>query len=123
MAEDLENIVGKENVLKDPEALKEYSGKGSGKTPVSVVKPASVEELQDVVKWANENKVPLVPVSSGAPHFRGDSSPSVDGAVVVDMRRMNKIIRVNFDNRVAIVEAGVTFGELQTELAKSGLSA
>ncbi len=123
MAEDLENIVGKENVLKDPEALKAYSGKGPGKKPVSVVRPANIDELQGVVKWANENKVPLVPVSSGPPHFRGDSSPSVDGAVVVDMRRMKKILRVNRDNRVAIVEPGVTFGELQTELAKSGLSA
>jgi FAD/FMN-containing dehydrogenase len=62
-------------------------------------------------------------VSSGPPHFRGDAIPGVDGTVIVDMRRMNKIIRINSANRVAIVEPGVTYGELQAELAKEGLCA
>jgi len=47
----------------------------------------------------------------------------VEGAVVVDLRRMNRIIRVNADNRVAIVEPGVTFNQLQAELAQHGLAA
>jgi len=124
--DELARIVGKDNILNDPETLKIYSGDCSfapRKTPAFVVKPANVEELQGVVRWANEKHIPLVPVSSGTPHFRGDTVPSVDGAVIVDLRRMNKIIRVNHANRVAIVEPGVTFGELQTELAKEGLSA
>ncbi|MBN1188871.1 MAG: FAD-binding oxidoreductase [Dehalococcoidales bacterium] len=123
---ELLEIVGKDNVLDNPEILKEYSGDCSfipAKTPSCVVKPANVEELQSVVKWANKKHVPLVPVSSGAPHFRGDTVPGADGAVVVDLRRMKKIIRVNRANRVAIIEPGVTFGELQAELAKEGLSA
>ena len=122
----LEKIVGKENVLKDPAILKEYSGGLNlvrGKTPDCVVRPGSTEELQAVVRWANEKKVPLVPVSSGPPHFRGDSIPDSDSAVIVDLSCMNKIIRVNAANRVAIVEPGVTFGELQSELAKEGLCA
>jgi hypothetical protein len=122
----LEKIVGKENILDDPDMLKEYSGGSAfipGKTPNCVVKPCNIDELQGVVRWSNEEKIPLVPASSGPPHFRGDSVPSVEGAVIVDLRRMNKIIRVNAANRVAIVEPGVTFGELQTELAKSGMCA
>jgi hypothetical protein len=123
---DLEKTVGRENILDDPEILKEYSGGFSfvpRKTPNCVVKPANIDELQGVVRWANEKKIPLVPVSSGPPHFRGDTVPGTDGAVIVDLRRMKKIIRVNSANRVAIVEPGVTFGELQSELAKSGMCA
>jgi FAD/FMN-containing dehydrogenase len=122
----LEKIVGQGNVLKSPDMLQEYSG-GFGfvsrKTPDCIVRPANTDELQGVVRWANEHKVPLVPVSSGPPHFRGDTVPGAEGAVIVDLRRMNKIIRINKPNRVAIVEPGVTFGELQSELARSGMSA
>lgn len=123
---ELVKIVGKENVLDDPAILKEYSGGSNlapGKTPGCVVRPANTGELQEVVRWANNKKVPLVPVSSGPPHFRGDSVPGVDGAVIVDLSRMNKIIRVNAANRVAIVEPGVTFSKLQSELNKAGLCA
>jgi FAD/FMN-containing dehydrogenase len=122
----LEKIVGQDNVLKSPDVLKEYSG-GLNFTPPKmpglVVRPANTNELQGVVNWANEKKIPLVPVSSGAPHFRGGTVPGVDGAVIVDLRRMKKIIRINAANRVAIVEPGVTFGELQAALDKEGLSA
>jgi FAD/FMN-containing dehydrogenase len=118
---DLEKIVGRENVLTGPETLQEYSG--GGFVPRCAVRPANTGELQDIVRFANEKKVPLVPVSSGPPHFRGGTSPAVEGAAVVDLSRMNKIIRVNAANRVAIVEPGVTFSALQAELAKSGLSA
>jgi hypothetical protein len=124
--DELGRIVGKEHILDAPEILKEYSGDcsfASRKTPACVVRPSNVEELQGVVRWANEKRVSLVPVSSGPPHFRGDTVPGVEGAVIVDLRRMNKIIRVNRANRVAIVEPGVTFGELQAELAKESLSA
>jgi len=122
----LEKIVGRENVLDAPDILKEYSGGFNfvpERTPGCVVRPADTDELQGVVRWANQKKIPLVPVSSGPPRFRGDTVPDADGAVIVDLRRMNKIMRVNAANRVAIVEPGVTFGELQSELAKSGMCA
>ncbi len=122
----LAQIVGSENILDAPEKMREYSGIHSfipGKTPVCTVKPAGTDELQKVVKMANEEHIPLVPVSSGAPHFRGDTVPGVDGAVMVDLSRMKRIMRIDPANRVAIVEPGVTFGVLQSELARSGLSA
>jgi hypothetical protein len=127
MAEnELINIVGRENILETLPILHEYSGNcdfPSSKIPSCVVRPANVEELQRVINWANEKLKPLVPVSSGAPHFRGDTVPAVEGAVIVDLRRMNKIIRINKANRVAIVEPGVTFSTLQSELSKSGMCA
>jgi len=120
---DLADIVGKENIRDDPEALEEYSGGFAERAPALVVRPASTEEVQRIVQWANENRTPLVPASSGPPHLRGGSAPQAEGAVVVDLRRMNKIIRIDPHNRVVLVEPGVTFGQLQAELAHSGLSA
>ena len=66
---------------------------------------------------------PLVPVSSGAPHFYGDTVPSVPGAVMVDLSRMDKIIKVDARNRIAVIEPGVTYGQLQPALAKAGAGA
>ena len=120
---DLVGIVGKENVWDDSAALEEYSGGPAQNTPAAVVRPANTDEVQRVVKWANESRTPLIPVSSGPPHFRGGTVPGTEGAVIVDLRRMDRIIRVDAHNRVVIVEPGVTFGRLQSELATSGLSA
>jgi hypothetical protein len=122
---DLEKIVGQENVLRSPDILEEFSGKSSvisPRTPDCIVRPANTDELQGIVKLANEHKVPLVPVSSGPPHFHGGTVPGIENAVIVDLRRMNKIIRINAANRVTIVEPGVTFGELQSELTRYGMS-
>jgi hypothetical protein len=127
MAEiELGKIVGNNNVLDSPAVLEEYSKDSSFAPriiPRCVVKPGKVEEIQEVVKWANKTLTPLVPISSGPPHFRGDTVPSVGGAVIVDLSRMKKIIRIDPRNKIAMVEPGTTFGELQSELTKVGLCA
>jgi FAD/FMN-containing dehydrogenase len=127
MAEiELARLVGSSNVLDSPTVLEEYSRDSSfvpQVLPRCVVKPGNVEEVQGIVKWANETLTPLVPVSSGPPHFRGDTVPSVDGAVIVELNRMKRVIRVDPRNKIAMIEPGVTFGELQQELVKEGLCA
>jgi FAD/FMN-containing dehydrogenase len=122
----LEKIVGKGNVLYNPDVLEAYSRDLSfvpQVRPRCVVRPGDGGEVQGIVKWANKTMTPLVPVSSGAPRFRGDTVPSMGGAVVMDLGRMKRIIRIDPKNRVAMVEPGVTFAELQPELEQEGLSA
>jgi len=122
----LAKIVGSKNVLSTQKVLEEYSKDLSFVPrirPRCVVKPANTAEVQEIVQWANETRTPLVPVSSGSPHFRGDTVPSVGGAVIVDLSGMKRIIRIDPRNRVAMVEPGVTFAELLPALAKEGLSA
>jgi hypothetical protein len=122
--ERLIGIVGKGNVLNDIETLKAYSSDHSftqTMNPWLVVKPGNVDEVQAIVKFANETSTPIVTVSSGQPHFRGDTVPGVAQAVIVDLSRMNRIISINRRNRIAIVEPGVTYSQLQPELAKEGL--
>ena len=117
-------IVGSESFFEDSETLEEYTSDYSfvePKKPMYVVKPESMKEVQQIVKLPNENYVPLIPCSSGVPRFRGDTIPSKDGSVIVDLSRMKKIIRVDRRNKVALIEPGVTFGELQAEAEKHGL--
>jgi len=127
MAEkELSEIVGNNNVFDDLNTLEEYSKDFSFVPhimPKCIVKPGNTDEVQGVVRWANKTRTPLVPISSGAPHFRGDTVPGVYGVVILDLSRMKRIIRIDPRNKVAMVEPGVTFGELQPELAKAGLSA
>jgi len=127
MAEiELTKIVGSDNVLDSPTVLEKYSKDSSFVTqimPRCVVKPGNVDEVQRIVKWANETLTPLVPVSSGPPHFRGGTIPSVGGAIIIDLSRIKRIIRIDPRNKIAMIEPGVTFGELQSALAKEGLCA
>lgn len=123
--EELIKIVGDTKVTDDPNELETFSRDESfvhNIRPRCVVKPETMEEVQAIVKWANETSTPLVPVSSGPPRFRGDTVPSVGGAVVVDLTGMKKIMRVDRRNRVCLIEAGVTFGEVIPELEKEGMA-
>ncbi len=122
--ENLAQIVGASQVSQEATALEAYASDMSFVNtirPRFVVKPKTGESIQQLVKLANETKTPLVPVSSGPPHFRGDTVPSAGGAVIVDLSGMKKIINVDRARRVAMVEPGVTFGELIPAAEKEGL--
>jgi FAD/FMN-containing dehydrogenase len=121
---DLLQIIGKQNITEDSKLLELYSKDESfvhSLEPWFVVKPKNAEEVQKLIQWANQSTTPLVPVSSGSPHFRGDTVPSTPGAVMVDLSGMKRIIHVDSRNRMVIVEPGVTYSQLQPELAKAGL--
>jgi hypothetical protein len=122
--EKLVKIVGAGNVSYEQAALDAYSSDMSfvnAVRPVCVVKPKNADQIQKIVKLANETMTPLVPVSSGPPHFRGDTVPGIGGAVIVDLSGMKKVIFVDRARRVAMVEPGVTFGELIPAAEKEGL--
>jgi FAD/FMN-containing dehydrogenase len=74
------------------------------------------------VRWAAAGRIPLTPVSSPAgPRFRGDTIPR-DDALVVDLSEMNRVLHVDRRDKVAMIEPGVTFPELERALAPHGLS-
>jgi len=125
LKEQFVKILGPEDVLDLPDQLQSYSSdKSFAKelAPILIIKVKNAADVQKVVKWANETKTPLVPISSGFPHYRGDTVPSVPGAVIVDLSEMKRIMSINRTHRVAIIEPGVTYSELQAELAKQGLT-
>jgi FAD/FMN-containing dehydrogenase len=122
--ESLAQIVGSGQVSQEAAVLNAYAQDMSfvnAVKPKFVVKPQTGEAIQKLVTLANETLTPLVPVSSGPPHFRGDTVPGTGGAVVVDLSDMKKIVFVDRARRVAMVEPGVTFGELIRAAEKEGL--
>jgi FAD/FMN-containing dehydrogenase len=124
LTQHLGEILGVDNVQDDPAIIEAYTGDLSFTLPVKprcAVKPQNTEQVQKIVQWANQTHTALVPISSGPPHFRGDTVPGVENSIMVDLSGMKRIIRIDRRNRMMIIEPGITFGQIQPELAKAGL--
>ena len=78
--------------------------------------PASVEEVQTIVKIANQFHQPVWPVSTGKNMGYGMASTATPGQMVLDLKRMNRIISVDPELCTALVEPGVTYRQLQDYL-------
>ncbi|MCK5421241.1 MAG: FAD-binding oxidoreductase, partial [Deltaproteobacteria bacterium] len=117
----LVDIFGEKKVFDDGKTLQEYAQDQSfspGRKPDFVVFAECVEEIQQVVRLANETLTPLIPYSSGL-NFHGAALPD-HGGVIVNLTRMNKILQIDEENWSVVVEPGVTFEQLQGELMKKG---
>lgn len=117
--EQLAQIVGVRNVSDDPEALGAYAKDCSLSTPRApnyIARPKNTAEVQAVLKLAGDSAIPVVPCSSGI-HFYGNTIPKL-GGIILDLRRMNKILDIDMANKMVMVEPGVTWGQLQAEVAK-----
>src|SRR4030067_1046268 len=108
LRDQLLQIVGVENFSDDAKVLETYSRDFSfvpSGMPNFVVKPKDASEIQKVVQLANEQVVPIVPVSSSV-HFQGATIPK-QGGIVLDLARMNRILEIDEANRgVGIVLGG-----------------
>ncbi len=121
---ELEKIFGAAAVSDKEADLAAYASDKSfakAMAPSFVVKAKNADQVEALVKLANEKYFPIIPVSSGAPHYKGDTVPSVPGAVIVDLSGMNKILSINKQHRMAVVEPGVTYGQFQKALARKGM--
>ncbi|MCX5850627.1 MAG: FAD-binding oxidoreductase [Deltaproteobacteria bacterium] len=120
----LAGIVGEENVVTDRNILDAFAvdkSYGEGTPPAFLVKPHSTEEVQAVINLAKSEGFPLIPVSSGAPRDHEDTVPACADSVIVDLSDMKKIVRLDRRNKVALIEPGVTFGELHAAAKAAGL--
>lgn len=121
----LVRIVGEENVFDDDERLCQYSRDDSFANPMKpwfIVRPQNAKQVEELIKMANETQKTLIPVSSGAPHYRGDTVPTAPQSIIVDMSKMNKILNINRQQRMVVVEPGVTYEELIPALAAEGMT-
>lgn len=128
----LEDVLGKGNVTDDPVICQSYSRVnwlppgylqrvrlGTDMRPACVVLPGSTEEVQAVIRIANRFKFPFIPRGSG---YTFQAFPAGKGYIVIDPKRMNRIIEINEKDMYAVVEPYVTFAELQTEGMKKGMT-
>jgi D-lactate dehydrogenase len=86
--------------------------------PVAVIFPLNIEEVQAAIKLSHAHKVPVVPRGRGT-GTAGGSVPEA-GGVALSLERMNKIISIDPDNRMAIIEPGVLNQELQDAIKGVG---
>ncbi len=113
----LREIVGERGVSNRPEELWFYArdpGVLDPHLPDYVVAPKTTEEIQKIVQLANREKIPIVPMGNGMA-LTGLVIP-LKGGIVLDMKRMNRIIKVNEMARYAVVEGGTSQGVLAAYL-------
>jgi glycolate oxidase len=118
-------IVGEKNIIfDDPEKLENYSHdevaeKEYAHMPEVVVKPNSAEEISAIMKLANENMIPVTPRGAGT-GLSGGAVP-VRGGILLSVENLNRILEVDLENLVVVVESGVITNDINNELKEHGL--
>jgi len=117
----IRNIVGKENVAEDKETRICYSYDATNLRylPDLIVFPFNREQISAILKLANEARFPVIPRGAGT-GFTGGTLP-VEGGVVLVLTKMNRVLQIDPENLVAVVEPGVVTYHLQQEVEKIGL--
>jgi glycolate oxidase len=123
----IRNIVGDEWISSDRDSILDYlmdetspSVLPAPADDVIVVKPGSTQEISNLLKCANENRIPVFPRGGGTGLVAG-SVPTRNG-IILSLERMNRIIEVDQDNLMMTAEAGVTLLSLNRAVAEAGLS-
>ncbi len=124
---EFEQTVGKAWVFTSDEDVSLYKddfspflGEAEERWASAAVAPESVEQVQSIVRTANRYKVPLYPISTGRNLGYGGSAPAYSGCVVVDLKRMNRILDVDEDNASCLVEPGVSYFDLYRHIEERG---
>ena len=86
----------------------------------AIVMPTTVEEVQEVVRVANEHRVPLWAHARGMNNGYGGPAPRVNGSVIVSLRNMNKVLEVNEESAYAVVEPGASWFDLYNAIQAGG---
>lgn len=118
--EKLKEIVGEDDIRVDEPSIYIYSRDATifQSYPDVIVRPESTEEVSKIVKLAYEHNIPITPRGSGT-SLCGGAVPT-HGGIVIDMRKMNRILSFNIANQTVEVEAGVVCDDLNEFLAPYG---
>jgi glycolate oxidase subunit GlcD len=122
LVKELRKIVGDENVLSDPEELLVYECDGLPQhkhPPRAVVFPTSTEETSEVLSLLSEEGVSFAPRGAGTGLSGG--ALAIDRGVVIELARMRAILRVDTENRLAVVQTGLVNAHLSRAVAPYGL--
>jgi len=105
----LRGIVRGEGVIDHPDGLRPYESDGLTayrQTPMVVVLPETTQQVAEVLKWCHAEGVKVVPRGAGT-SLSGGALPLADG-VLLGMAKFNRILDVDYDDRIAVVQPGVT---------------
>ena len=117
--------LGQDAVAGDPQALQAFRdpfplGDPDEFRAAGILSPSSVEEVRTIVRLANELGVALWPVSRGRNNAYGGPSPRKRGSFIVELSRMDRVLEVDEDSALAVVEPGVRFFDLYDHLRAHG---
>jgi len=126
----LQDIVGPRWVSSDPCMLESYSFYMNPETlvkdggrwtprPVAVALPKTARQVSEILRFCNRSDLMAKPLSTG---FHAVCAASRDRVVVLDLKRMNKIVDIDVENQIAVIEPYVRGIDLQSELFKHGLT-
>jgi len=118
----LTNIVGKENIRSDKAHLIAYCYDAT-KTrfePDAVVFPKNEQEISEILKYCNEHEIVIVPRGAGS-GFTGGALPSNGGITLSLERHMNKLLEIDMENMVGVVQPGLINMEFQKAVEEVGL--
>ena len=120
--QDLRNIVGADYLLNTRERLEDYGHDETPNlffSPEAVVKPATAEEVSELVKLANRKNFPVV-VRGGGTGVTGGAL-AIHGGLIISLERMNRILEIDEANMMAVVEPGVITEVLHKAVEEKGL--
>ncbi|RUM65353.1 MAG: glycolate oxidase subunit GlcD [Sulfurospirillum sp.] len=117
-----QNIVGKENVFDDKAHMLAYSYDATRVRyePDAVIFPRHEEDVSAVLKYCNEHGIVITPRGAGS-GFTGGALPAKGGIVLGFEKHMNRILEIDMDNMVAVVQPGVINMDLQRAAEEVGL--
>jgi FAD/FMN-containing dehydrogenase len=118
----LTEAIGAQKVTQDPAELALFAGGHStvgmnDKLPGVICRPSDVDDVVKIMAVANEHKVPTTPVSSGTLDY---TTHPAGGGLVIDFSWMNKIIKIDEKSDYAVIEPGVTIGQLNKAIRDKG---
>jgi len=119
-----ERRLGPKAVVTDPREIEpwvsDWRGRIHGSSP-AMLAPASTEEVAEIVRLAAQHRVPLVPQGGNTGMAAGATPPADGSALLLSMRRMNRIRSVSAENRLAVAEAGVVLATLHDAAHETGM--
>lgn len=117
-------IVGRKNVISDKEKIETYShdetsAKQYSHMPEVVVTPKTTKEIAKIVKLANKELIPITPRGAGS-GLSGGAIP-LFGGIVISTEIMNRVLEIDYDNMMMVLQPGVVTNDINEEIAEHGL--
>jgi FAD/FMN-containing dehydrogenase len=103
------------------DAYSPFWGEEEERKASAAVAPDDVEQVQRVVRIARAHKIPIYAISTGKNLGYGGSAPVLSGSVILDLKRMNRILEVDEKNAYALVEPGASYFDLYRYIQERGL--
>ena len=114
IVKELESILGAKNVILDKEKMENYSHDETPEEyahmPEVVITPTTTEQISEVMKLANKHLIPVTPRGAGS-GLSGGAIPTF-GGILLSVEKMNKVIEIDYDNMMIVVEPGLVTNEI-----------